>query len=870
MRKLRFILLLLVLSTSLHAAHIAGGELQYKYVGPGADGNSDVYLITMRLFRECNSTGPQLASEIVNVGVYINPSLTLVQSVTLQLQGGVNSISITPNSVSCIIGNPEVCYQVAIYSNSITLPRSATGYTLTWARCCRANGLANTTGGQIGATYLAKIPGTAVLPSGYNSSPEFVVKDTALVCAARDFLLDFSASDPDGDSLSYAFCEAYLGGSTGNQNAPPSGTFTLSPVAYAPPYNGGEPLGSTVTINPVTGVITGVAPAAFGRYVVNVCVTEWRNGVPISEHRKDFILKVGDCDFIAATLKPEYIMCNSYTSAFLNESASSGIHSYYWDFGVNPNTDDTSNLPVPTFTYPDTGVYVLTLIINRNEECSDTATSMVRVFPGFTPGFNFHGSCFQTPFQFTDATTAAYGVVNKWKWDFGETEMSSDTSIIRNPTYQYPNPGTRNVQLIVSSSKGCRDTITKAVNVLDKPFLQLPFKDTLICSIDTLPLIAHGSGIFTWTPNYNISNTNTANPYVFPKDTTKYIVTLNESGCIASDTITVNVLDFITVNVGPDTAICSRDSILINTASHALNYQWTPNFAISDASAKHPKVAPCCPTTYFVNANLGKCQAKDTIKIRVSPYPVANAGRDTAICYGERAFLHGSVTSTNFAWFPLSSLMNGNTLSPVAGPMATTAYILKATGNGECPKSVFDTVNVVVYPQVKAFAGNDTTVTEDEPLQLNAKGGATYSWSPAFYINDPGVASPIITLNKEIDSMIYRVRVTTAEGCFADDDIKIVVFKTGPEVFVPTGFTPNRDRKNDILRPIPVGIKQLEFFRVFNRYGQMIYQTSDIGKGWDGTVNGIEQPSGTYVFMIQAINYKNERIFKKGTVVLIR
>jgi PKD repeat protein len=107
--------------------------------------------------------------------------------------------------------------------------------------------------------------------------------------------------------------------------------------------------------------------------------------------------------------------------------------------------------------------------------------------------------------------------VNSWSWDFGDMASNTDVSTIQNPTYQYPNTGTRSVRLIASSSLGCKDTMTKVVNVTDLPLLRLPFHDTLICTIDTLQLKAEGVGKFDWSPAYNIINPKTSNPLVYPK-----------------------------------------------------------------------------------------------------------------------------------------------------------------------------------------------------------------------------------------------------------------------------------------------------------------------------------------------------------------
>jgi gliding motility-associated-like protein len=866
MKKGLLILLMLTSSVGLFAAHIAGGELHYQYIG--SSGDLDRYRVTMRLFRECTSTGPRLESETVYVGAYSQSTNQLKNAVILPLIGTLNTIKIQDN-IPCLVGSPDVCYQVAIYSSEIDLPRSPDGYTLAWARCCRANGLMNAPG-QLGATYITKIPGTNVLGNATNSSPEFVVKDTALVCGGNDFLLDFGASDSDGDVLTYAFCDAYVGGSTTNQNAPPPNSLSLTPLPYGAPYSGAQPLGPTVKIDPVTGIISGIAPKAPGRYVVNVCVTEWRNGVAISQHRKDFILKVGDCDIISAKLSPEYVNCDSLTQKFQNEANSSQIRSYFWDFGVAGATNDTSNVPNPSFTYPDTGTYNVTLIINRNEECSDTATAKVKIYPGFKPGFRIDGSCYQAPFNFFDTTKAAYGTVNSWRWDFGDLNLSNDTSRLQNPTYKYASAGGRVITLTVGSSKGCSAVIQKVFDVLEKPLILLEFNDTLICSIDSVKLKAAGKGSFTWTPNYNIIGANTATPTVYPKDSTVYRVKMLDGACSNEDSVRVNVIKVLKVQLEADTAICQTDSIQLRVNSPALSYSWSPSAGLSDPNVKSPKAAPFTTTQYTVTANLGNCQDKDSITIRVSPYPTANAGRDTALCFGEKLPLFGIVIGQSFAWNPTASMQNPGTLNPVIAPSKTTSYILTATGRGECPKSVSDTIEVKVIPPVQAFAGNDTSISLGEPLVLNATGGEKYSWSPETFLSDPNSANPTAVFGNNVDSIRYRVRVTTVEGCVGEDEVKVVVFKTGPQIFMPDAFTPNRDGRNDVLYPVLVGMRQLEFFRIYNRYGQLVFNTSQVNKAWDGTFGGKEQPSGTFIFMAQAINYKGETVFRKGTVLLIR
>ena len=893
MKKLLLGLLLLLPAVYVFAGHIAGGEVYYRYVGPGVRANSSIYTITLRLFRECNpplQQGSQVAAlpSDVLLNIYNNttPSTQYGGQQAVGLTGGMNVLNMIPTD-PCITNAQPVCYQVGQYAFTIELPNTQEGYTVAFQTCCRTNLIANVEAFPIpgspnvgeGATYTCNIPGTSILGIGANSSPVFALKDTTLVCQASPFKLDFSATDPDaGDSLSYAFCSAYDRGLTTNSGSTLYSSPPYNPVTYSGGFSGTQPLGPNVTINPVTGLISGRAPAA-GRYVVNVCITEWRKGVPISEHRKDFTLIVTACQLTAAELKPAYINCDDFTMSFENESTAAAA-TYLWDFGEPSAPVPTSTNPTPTHTYQAAGTYTVKLKVTSQGGCADSTTAVVNIYPGFTPDFNITGSCFLNAYQFKDATVALYGAVNSWKWDFGDNTTIRDTASSKDSAWKYPAPVNTQVRLIVTSNRGCIDTIIKPLNVLDRPVIDLPFKDTLICSIDTLALRVNIASTATaqWTVSgtpvnmARILNAGTANPLVYPLDTTRYLVTVNDNGCVNTDVVTVNVLDFITVQLS-DTTICLTDSIMLKPTSHALSYRWTPVYALSDPLVKNPYARPLQNTVYHVDANLGKCQANASARVSVVPYPVVNIlNSDTSVCFGQRVQLRATHNATTFQWTPAASLANANTLTPTAGPVRTTQYIFTARNNiSGCPKPVSDTITVIVIPPPVAFAGNDTVAVAGQPLQLRATGSGTiFSWNPPLWLNNPAISNPVANIPATVDSIRYRVRVSTIEGCYADDDLVVKLFSTGPEIFVPSAFTPNGDGRNDVLKPIPVGISRLVYFKVFNRWGQLIYSTTEIGKAWDGTFSGVKQPSGTYVYEVAGIDYRGNQLYRKGTAVLIR
>jgi gliding motility-associated-like protein len=177
----------------------------------------------------------------------------------------------------------------------------------------------------------------------------------------------------------------------------------------------------------------------------------------------------------------------------------------------------------------------------------------------------------------------------------------------------------------------------------------------------------------------------------------------------------------------------------------------------------------------------------------------------------------------------------------------------------------------VIQPP-KVFAGNDTSVVVSQPLQLQAltdHDGNSFQWTPATDLNDPDISNPVAILGPEIESIKYMVKATDTSGCYGEAAIKVKVFKTAPNIFVPNAFTPGSSI-NNIFRPIAVGISSIQYFRIYNRWGQMVYSKPSLDAGWDGMISGKPQQTGSYVWMVQGTTYTGETISKQGTMVLIR
>ncbi|MDQ2752349.1 MAG: PKD domain-containing protein [Bacteroidota bacterium] len=894
MKSILCIVLFLFIANLCRATHIVGGEVFYQYISSDGSGNS-TYKVSMRLFRDClvqcgDGTNVACLPAQTVIAVYENGTNTFTKELYLPLTDD-QTLSLNPALLGdyppCITTKPPLCYEVKTYSTTVTLADNNMGYTLAYENCCRAttlNVLNNneySVQGLPGVTYDCSIPGKKLLPTGHNSTAVFNLKKPDLICYNSHFTLDYGATDPDvGDSVSFAFQPAYSSGALfgGANDAQPAETPPYSFVGYntSQNFSGSSPLGSKVTINPVTGQITGTSPAA-GLYVVSVVVYEWRNRVNIAQHRKDFILRVENCNVPQAVLNPSYITCNGFDLTFSNESTSANINSYYWNFGDPASSDSISTLPLVSHTYSKAGTYNVTLVINKGGECSATATAEANVFPGFVAKFSVSGSCVQNAFVFTDKSTTVYGVVNGWRWNFGDPASTADTSILQSPQpYRYSDTGTVTAQLIVSNSKGCLDTLTQPVIVYEKPTIALPFHDTLICNIDHLLLSAStdvSTATYTWTPLSGIRGANTSSPEVNPQTSTTYYVNIDAgSGCVNQDSVRVNVTDKVILVLPKDTTICLTDTMQLTPISNALKFAWSPSSTLSDSIAEFPFATPSVNTTYRVRASIGTCFTDGETTVNTAPYPVAVAGMALPVCFGSTTKLNASYTGTAFAWSPVNSLLNYNTLTPTAGPQQTTVYTFTAYDRsvGGCPKPVSDTVSVVVIPPVQVFAGNDTNVVAGQPLQLNATGASTYQWSPSTGMNNSNIANPVVNLPDEIQEITYAVKGVSVQGCVGYDSVKVYQFKTVPQIFIPSAFTPDGDGINDILKPVVAGIKQFENFSIYNRLGQLLFTTPSVGVGWDGNYKGVKQPPGTYVYLATATDYLNRHLVKRGTVVLIR
>ena len=555
-KKILFVLSLLS-SICIHvfATHIVGGELYYKCLG-----NND-YSITLKLYRDCfNGLAP--FDDPAVVGIHdINGNLT---TTLLMSFPGSTVLPVSLNN-PCYQPPTNVCVEEAVYNEIINLPPIAGGYVLTYQRCCRNNTILNLNNpGNVGSTYTAVIPDQFAVPC--NSSPHYVNLPPIFLCSDLPFTFDHSAIDIDGDSLVYDFCDPYAGGSPifSAPNPPDPPPYNLVP--FIAPYTGSYPMSSfpAMSIDPLTGLITGT-PNMIGQWVVGVCVKEYRNGVFLSENKRDFQFNVTNCpNTTVSSIPSQQTFCFGNTVNFQNSSINSTT--YHWDFGDPAVTNDTSGMFAPTWTYASPGVYNVTLIANPGLSCADTAVTTFQIYPKIQPDFvpPLAQCILGNSYDFTAGGTYMGNSTTTFSWDFG-TNASPSTSSVKNPAgIVFNSVGSYSVTLTIFEN-GCSESFTDIVTVDTVPKADFDSEALVTCtnvyvkfkdlSVSKVPLI------YSWDFGDGSISANKDPQHLFSSPGTYDIkLTVNTSNGCTDDTLRPQM---ITVNPIPN-ALFSVDKIAVS------------------------------------------------------------------------------------------------------------------------------------------------------------------------------------------------------------------------------------------------------------------------------------------------------------------
>jgi gliding motility-associated-like protein len=348
------------------------------------------------------------------------------------------------------------------------------------------------------------------------------------------------------------------------------------------------------------------------------------------------------------------------------------------------------------------------------------------------------------------------------------------------------------------------------------------------------------------------------------------VVPYNGYGCL--DTLYAKLIDTLTVisNAGADALSCNSNPVPIGAISKpGLIYSWSPQTGLSDPFIANPRAGPATTTTYILTTRSagGGCADTDTVVVEASTI-------DTTIgVIGKLAYCVTSGDSTVLYVQPTDSIQWLKNNFPIGG-QHNVSYRVNQSGTYRailyndkgCVALTSEKVVSIEIPAPGIRYPTEYAIV-NYPHQLKARAlGIDAEWSPAIFLNSTESLVPTFT---GAGDQQYTIRIETQAGCVTVDTQLVKVFKE-VKFYVPTGFTPNRDGLNDYLKPISVGMKEVKYFRVYNRWGQLVFDLKDDPKGWNGTINGKLQSTQLVVWMAEGIGI-NDKVYKqKGTCVLIR
>lgn len=428
------------------------------------------------------------------------------------------------------------------------------------------------------------------------------------------------------------------------------------------------------------------------------------------------------------------------------------------------------------------------------------------------------------------------------KWDFGDLASGpNNTSTLDSTYHDFSSYGIYTVKFIRYKPCG-NDTIIRKVQAGQ---LQALFgNDTLICGGSGYllsPELAEGPGYTYLWQNGSTEPTQMVN------SSGLYWVEIsnNLNGCFKRDSIAVTIGPYPQFNLGNDFTKCAGQSQTLSVSVPFATYLWSSGSNNSSQAINQTG-------TYWLDVTLDGCTKRDSVQAIFYPYPVVNLGKDTTICEDQTHTLDASNPGLNYLW-------QNNSTSQTYLVSAPGNYWVNVTDHG-C--STADTI-IINYDLKPVFTlGNDTAICSGMTIELKP---TVQTGSALNYLWSTGSTAQQIAI---VQGGLYSLQVTNDCGIKTDD---ILVKKGICKIYVPSGFTPNNDGLNDIFKA-NFGESVTDFkFRVHNRWGQLVFQTNDIKKGWDGRINGLVQPNGTYVWMIKykTITEPKEQMMK-GTVMLIR
>jgi gliding motility-associated-like protein len=404
------------------------------------------------------------------------------------------------------------------------------------------------------------------------------------------------------------------------------------------------------------------------------------------------------------------------------------------------------------------------------------------------------------------------------------------------------------------------------------------FVGATYCPDDTaINVIApYGYSAYTWYNNsftqvLGSSQTLTLNPP--PPVGTNIAVKVDPYhgyGCL--DTFYAKLIDTLTVrsNAGKNSFSCNHAPVQLGAnPKPGLVYRWTPSTGLTNPNIANPLASPAITTTYILTTSNsgGGCVDTDTVLVE------ASAIDSTMQLLGSAAYCIDSDDSAVLRVPFTDSIQWYRDGIPIRSANRTS-YRVSQTGiyyamlfnNSGCGMTTAKQKVIIEKPQPPVNYPTQYAVI-DLPLDLKARQfGETALWSPGINLNNRTSYTPVFKGSKE---QLYTITIVTSGGCVTVDTQLVRTVKY-IDVIVPNAFTPNNDGRNDYLRPILMGITKIRSFRIYNRWGQLLFQTNNERPGWDGTFKGHTLATQTVVWTIEGLGVDGKTYLRKGTSILGR
>ncbi len=590
------LLLILLYPFSANATHIVGGEMNYTCLG------NNQYEITLTIFRDCFYGDPGAwFDNPAAIGVF-DVNNKILDTIFVRL---LNNDTLSPVlSGQCFVAPPSVCVHTTTYRDTIELLPRAGGYQLAYQRCCRNQTILNIIEPLAsGATYGVTITEKALL--GCNSNPKFRSWPPIYICVNEPIDFDQSAQDVDGDSIVYKLCEPWVGANQALPRPQPPNAPPYLPVNWVnPPYGianmlNGLPGGKPLRIDSKTGFLTGV-PNTIGQFVVGICVEEYRNGELISTTRRDFQYNVGVCGIPTAGFFVPELECGGLMVNFSNQS--NNTSDFLWQF----NNRDTSTALNPTFTFSDTGLQNVRLIVEPNTVCADTFEQTIKLLSKtLQPDFEVDNQFCNDSLVFTviDKTTDALSKPINWKWQLFPDSIFSN---LQQPTFVVNESGNYALRLTVQAENGCEAELEKEFQI---NLLEANLSATLvICRGDSIALNPNFNPNYQyeWLPINGLNNNLLPNPVVSPDSNTLYhvLITDAEDFCEIERSVLVRIAESIKnveISSFADTIFGSGTVQLFTVFDSTYYYNWQPAIHLNANNIYNPIATIKETTTYEVN-----------------------------------------------------------------------------------------------------------------------------------------------------------------------------------------------------------------------------------------------------------------------------